>query len=75
MSVDMSPEAIAYAEHAQPVTESHQRTRQRLKDFSYAETALTIAQATALLPQIMLQHGDTAAKQAQRRRALMRGCA
>jgi len=70
----MSPEAEAYAEHARLVTEAHQRLRARLKDFSYAETALTIAQATALLPQIMLHHGDTAAKQAQRRRALMRGC-
>lgn len=71
----MSPEAQAYAARAQRVTEAHQHTRQRLKDFSYAETALTIAQATAMLPQIMLQHGDTAAKQAQRRRALMRGAA
>lgn len=70
----MSPEAEAYAEHARRVTEAHKRTRQRLKDFSYAETALTIAQATAMLPQIMLRHGDTPAKQAQRRRALMRGC-
>lgn len=69
----MSPEAQAYAEHAQRVTEAHKHTRQRLKDMSYAETALTIATATAMLPQIMLQHGDTAAKQAQRRRALMRG--
>ena len=71
----MSPEAEAYAEHAQRVTENHQHTRQRLKDMSYAETALTIAQATALLPQIILQHGDTEARQAQRRRALMRGVA
>jgi len=69
----MSPEAEAYAARAQRVTEAHQRTRARLKDFSYAETALTIAQAAAMLPQIILQHGDTAGKQAQRRRALMRG--
>lgn len=69
----MSPEARAYADRAQRVTEAHQHTRQRLKDMSYAETALTIAQATAMVPQIMLQHGDTAAKQMQRRRALMRG--
>lgn len=69
----MSPAATAYAEHAQRVTENHQATRRRLKDLSYAETALTIAQATALLPRIMLDHGDTAAKQAQRRRDLMRG--
>jgi len=71
----LSPEAEAYAHRAQLVTEAHQRTRARLKDLSYAETALTIAQATALLPQIMLEHGDTEAKQAQRRRELMRGAA
>jgi len=71
----MSPEAIAYAERAQRVTENARRARERHKDEAWAETALTIAQATALLPQIMLQHGDTAATQAQCRRALMRGAA
>lgn len=71
----MSPEAQAYAERARRVTEEAQRARGRHKDLARAETALTMAQAAVLLPQIILRHGDTEAKQTQRRRELMRGAA
>lgn len=71
----MSPEAEAYAARAARISANHRRARERRRDESYAETALTIAQASALLPQILRDYGDTGKQQAERRRVLMRGVA
>jgi len=71
----MSPEAIAYAERARRATENAQRARARHKEHAAAETALTMAQAYAMLPRILLANGDTERRQAERRRELMRGVA
>lgn len=71
----MTPEAEAYAARAARVTDNARRTRERHKDEARAETALTVAQATALLPQVMQAYGDTERQQAERRRVLMRGVA
>lgn len=71
----MSPDAEAYAARAARITANGRRTRERHKDEARAETALTIAQATALLPQILRDYGDTGKQQAARRRELMRGVA
>jgi hypothetical protein len=66
----MSPEATAYAERAARITANGRRARERHKDEAVAETALTIAQATALLPRVLQAYGDTARQQGARRRAM-----
>lgn len=71
----MSPEAEAYAARAARITANQRRTRERHRDESVMETALTIAQATVLLPRVLEAYGDTVRQQAARRRELMRGVA
>lgn len=68
----MTPEErAAYAERAQRATEDARERRERQVEAGRVETALTIAAAHAMLPQIVLAFRDTPAKQRERRMELL----
>lgn len=67
----MTPaERDAYARRAVRATENARRARAQHKENAAAETALTMAQAYAMLPRIVRANGDTERRQAERRRAM-----
>lgn len=67
----MTPvEREAYARRAVRATENARRSRAQHKEHSAAETALTMAQAYAMVHRIELRNGDTPRLQAERRRAM-----
>jgi hypothetical protein len=69
----MSPEErAAYAARAAKASEDARLERERQVEAGRIETAITMAIAHAMLPQIVHEFGDTPIRQKERRDALLR---